>query len=185
LHVFEPRYREMLADAQAGARYIGMVLLKEGWERDYYGNPPIFEVGCVGRLAGVESLPDGRSNILLQGLFRFEVRDQVCEKSYRQARVSLKPDPEMDGLTLPMRAELTELLVRYAGIGGEEAFWRDWLRPDVDDEVLINNISASLDVTPLEKQFLLEADSFRQRAGRILELLKFELCERERTQEWD
>jgi Lon protease-like protein len=185
LHIFEPRYREMLADAQAGPRCIGMVLLKDGWERDYYGNPPIFDVGCIGRLAGVEPLPDGRSNILLHGLFRFEVRDQLCDKSYRQARVSLKPDSEMEGLSLQMRAELTELLVRYVGTGGDEAFWRDWLRPDIDDEVLINNISAGLDVTPLEKQFLLEADSLRQRAGRILDLLKFELCEREGTREWD
>src|SRR6185436_18498955 len=84
LHIFEPRYREMLADAEAGGRCIGMVLLKDGWERDYYGTPPIFEIGCMGRLVGVDSLPDGRSNILLQGLSRFVVREQFREKSYRQ-----------------------------------------------------------------------------------------------------
>ena len=68
LHVFEPRYRQMVADAAAGGQCIGMALLKEGWEEQYDGNPPIFSIGCVGRLASVQALPDGRSNILLQGL---------------------------------------------------------------------------------------------------------------------
>ncbi|MFM8552112.1 MAG: LON peptidase substrate-binding domain-containing protein, partial [Nitrospiraceae bacterium] len=67
LHIFEPRYREMVADAAAGGQCVGMALLKEGWENDYYGNPPIFDLGCVGRLVTVQPLPDGRFNILLQG----------------------------------------------------------------------------------------------------------------------
>src|SRR5512145_454301 len=57
LHVFEPRYREMVQDAAREGRCIGMALLKEGWESNYYGNPPIFSMGCVGRLVTVQLLP--------------------------------------------------------------------------------------------------------------------------------
>src|SRR5512146_486046 len=68
LHIFEPRYRQMVADATAGGQCIAMALLKEGWESDYYGNPSIYPIVCAGRLVSVQPLPDGRSNILLQGL---------------------------------------------------------------------------------------------------------------------
>lgn len=185
LHIFEPRYREMLADAESAGQCIGMVLLKDGWERDYYGNPPIFEVGCVGRLVGVEQLPDGRSNILLQGLSRFEVREQYFEESYRQARIALKPTQGTDSLDLRIRAELATLLGKYIGATENARFWREWLRPDVSDEILVNNVSNSLDVTPLEKQFLLEADSLPQRACRLFDIIQFEICQRQGTQGWD
>ena len=185
LHIFEPRYREMLADAEAGGRCIGMVLLKEGWERDYYGTPPIFEVGCVGRLVGVEPLPDGRSNILLQGVSRFSIDEQFCERNYREARILLKPSDEIDSLDPRVRAELASLLAKYVGAAEKARFWREWSRPDVSDEVLVNHVSTSLNVTPLEKQFLLEADTLQQRACRLLDLIQFELCERQGIQGWD
>src|SRR5918997_2308167 len=65
LHIFEHRYRDMIADAAAEGQCIGIALLKEGWEQNYYGNPPVFEVGCAGRLVSAQGLPDGRYNILL------------------------------------------------------------------------------------------------------------------------
>lgn len=185
LHIFEPRYREMLADAETSGRCIGMVLLKDGWERDYYGTPPVFEIGCVGRLVGVDSLPDGRSNILLQGLSRFAVREQFCERNYREARITLKPSQENDSLDPRVRTELASFLARYIGASEKTRFWREWSRPDVDDEVLVNHVSSSLDVTPLEKQFLLEADTLQQRACRLIDLIQFELCERQGLQSWD
>jgi hypothetical protein len=175
----------MLADDEAGRRCIGMVLLKDGWERDYYGNPPIFELGCVGRLIGVEPLPDGRSNILLQGLSRFEVCEQFCDGSYRQAQIALRPNQEIDSLDPRVRTELASLLGKIVGTTENARFWREWLRPDVNDEVLVNNVSASLDVTPLEKQFLLEADTLQQRACRLLDLIQFELCQRQGLHGWD
>ncbi len=74
LHVFEPRYRGMVEDALAGERVIGMVLLKPGWESDYEGAPPVFPIGCLGRIDHAEPLPDGRFNILLTGRARFGPR---------------------------------------------------------------------------------------------------------------
>src|SRR6476469_5242590 len=76
LHIFEPRYREMVADALTADRLIGMVLLRPGWDRDYEGRPPIFPIGCSGVMTHVEQLDDGRFNIVLRGLERFRVVDE-------------------------------------------------------------------------------------------------------------
>src|SRR5476649_1193663 len=73
LHIFEPRYREMVADAEAGDRMIGMVLLRPGWEREYEGRPPVYRTGCSGVMTHVERLPDGRYNMVLRGIERFRI----------------------------------------------------------------------------------------------------------------
>ena len=75
LHIFEERYREMVADALAEDRIIGMVLLRPGWEDDYEGRPAIYPVGCAGLITHAERLADGRFNIVLQGLEKFRVVD--------------------------------------------------------------------------------------------------------------
>src|SRR5215210_235786 len=89
LHIFEPRYRTMVSDAAMNGQCIGMALLKDGWETDYYGHPPVFAMGCVGRLANVQTLADGRSNILLQGLERFTIEQEWYDKAYREATIAV------------------------------------------------------------------------------------------------
>jgi uncharacterized protein len=66
LHIFEPRYREMVADALASDRMIGMVLLRPGWERNYEGRPPVYPIGCSGVMTHAERLRDGRYDIVLR-----------------------------------------------------------------------------------------------------------------------
>src|SRR5439155_26348930 len=73
LHVFEARYRDMVADAVAGDRMIGMVLLKPGWQQDYEGRPPVYPIGCSGVMTHVKRLPNGRYNIVLRGVERFRI----------------------------------------------------------------------------------------------------------------
>jgi uncharacterized protein len=93
LHVFEPRYRELLADALAGDRLIAMALLRPGWEQEYHNRPPIHGTVCVGLIRQEESLPDGRSNLLLQGVSRARIVEELdADKRYRVARVELCPD---------------------------------------------------------------------------------------------
>ena len=82
---FEPRYREMVADALANDRMIGMVLLRPGWDRDYEGRPPIYSVGCSGVLTHNERLPDGRYNIVLRGIERFRIVVVDHGLGYRRA----------------------------------------------------------------------------------------------------
>src|ERR1700676_438567 len=71
LPILEPRYRELIADALASDRLIGMVLLRPGWNTDYDGRPPVYPIGCSGLITHVERVPDGRYNIALRGVERF------------------------------------------------------------------------------------------------------------------
>ena len=179
LHVFEPRYREMLNDAERGERCIGMVLLKEGWEENYYGNPPIFDVGCAGRLISIQRLPDGRANIVLQGCSRFQVREQFYDRCFRRASVELKDCAPQNGVPSEIRERLFRLLESYTQAWERWEFWQSFLSADVSDEVLINTLCTYLDLTPLEKQLLLEADSISQRARRLADLIQLKLCVRD------
>jgi Lon protease-like protein len=93
LHIFEPRYCEMLEDALASDKRIAMVLLAPGWEADYEGRPAIAPVACVGRIMAHERLPTGRHNILLRGLSRAAIRRELPpQKSFREAEVDLLAD---------------------------------------------------------------------------------------------
>ncbi len=184
LHVFEPRYRQMVADAAAGGQCIGMALLKEGWEEQYDGNPPIFPVGSVGRLASVQNLSDGRSNILLQAIERYEVREEFFEKSYREARITLKPRDRDFSMDPPLRRYLLGVLDEYLQADEEASPLHSLIRPDVSDEVLVNSLSTYLDCTPLEKQFLLEAEHLPQQARRLSDLIQFKLAERRGAGGW-
>src|SRR5262245_38736192 len=87
LHIFEPRYRQMVADALDADRIIGMVLLRPGWESDYEGRPPIFETGCAGLISHIERLADGRYNLILKGFEKFRVRGEDVSRPYRLASI--------------------------------------------------------------------------------------------------
>jgi uncharacterized protein len=109
LHVFEPRYRKMTADALARDRLIAMVLLKPGWESEYEGRPPVHSIACVGRIVSEQRLDDGRYNLLLRGLSRVRlVRELKSKKPYRLARVELLSDPPPHAPAMPpdQRAEV-------------------------------------------------------------------------------
>ncbi len=184
LHIFEPRYREMVSDTAAEGQCIGMALLKEGWEQDYHGNPPIFEVGCVGRLVNVQRLPDGRFNILLQGLHRYEIREQFYDKSYRQANVVLKPSGSEEALESSVRSNLFRIMGEYLDTREDGHLWQRFFRQDVNDEILVNSLSTYLELIPLERQFLLESDSLLQQARRLSDLIQFKICERDGAKGW-
>lgn len=184
LHIFEPRYRAMVADAAADGQCIGMALLKEGWEGDYHENPPIFAIGCVGRLATVQRLADGRSNILLQGIERYEIREEHYDKPYREATIDLKSRTEVGALESALRNHLFELLHEYTKTSQEASALEVFARQAIPDDVLINSLSGSLDCTPLEKQFLLEAETLYQHARRLCDLIQFKLMERRGTKGW-
>src|SRR5580765_8464019 len=114
LHIFEPRYREMVADAVKSDRLIGMALLQPGWERDYEGRPPVYPVGCSGVITHVDQLADGRYNIVLRGVERFRIREEDHGLSYRRALVDSLPDrqsgPEDKATIRNQRARLESLL---------------------------------------------------------------------------
>ena len=184
LHIFEPRYRTMVADAALSGQCIGMVLLKEGWETDYYGHPPVFSMGCVGRLASVQPLADGRSNILLQGLERFAIECEWYDKAYREATIAVTVRGTEMSLDPAVRRRLFTTLESYLQSRDDVPTWQELFREEVSDEIFVNTLSTYLECTPLEKQFLLEADSLHQQARRLSDLIEFMMHDRSGTKGW-
>ncbi len=174
LHVFEPRYRDMVEDALATDRTIGMVLLKPGYEEDYHGRPPIYPVGCSGTIVEDERLDDGRFNILLLGRSRFRVTGEQGGRLYRLAAVEELSDPIGDTGSLDvLRERLVGALSRAAD--GPVAVPP---RADVSHAALVNGLAQGLDLPALEKLSLLACDTLEARAARLVEILEFHALER-------
>lgn len=184
LHIFEPRYRAMVSDAVTSGQCIGMALLKDGWETDYYGHPPVFSMGCVGRLASVQTLADGRYNILLQGLERFAIEREWYDKAYREATIAVTIRGTETSLDPMVRRRLFATLESYLQSRGDVPTWQELFREDVRDEIIVNTLSTYLECTPLEKQFLLEADSLHQQARRLSDLIEFMIHDRSGAKGW-
>ena len=171
LHIFESRYRAMVADALAGDRIIGMVLLKAGFETDYEGRPPIFPVGCAGVITHSERLADGRFNIVLKGLEKFRVTHEDPGKPYRVAHIEGLPELVSEN----ERAELHRMRQRLETLlaaavereGGEPRF-----PPAISDEDLVNALAQFMGLEPLERQALLERDGVLARCRGLAELLE-------------
>jgi len=96
LHIFEPRYRQMTADALDSDGLIALAVLQPNWEKDYEGKPAIGPVACLGKIVADQRLEDGRYNLLLRGLKRIRVlRELTTAKLYRQAEVAVLNDIEV------------------------------------------------------------------------------------------
>ena len=174
LHIFEPRYREMVADALAGDRLIGMVLLRPGWESDYDGRPDVYSVGCAGLITFSEQHPDGRYNIVLRGLAKFRMVGEEGGRSYRVARI----EPQMEELTdegksiiRHERHRLEALLVpQPTGRGVDPK-----IPQSMTDEDLVNALAQFLDFEPVEKQALLEREGLVARCRSLIDLLEMKV----------
>jgi len=186
LHIFEPRYRQMVRDAIGGSGLIGMALLRGDWEKDYYGNPEIYGVGCLGKIAGVTPLPDGRYNILLHGLSEYEIREELLDETpYRRARVELRDDPE--AVDTAAFAFLQKEILDLAGgmIRADDSPLLKILSDSkMDAATWLNLCCFSFDIPPVEKQSLLEAKSLPERAARLIELLRFRAAEKRSAAEF-
>jgi Lon protease-like protein len=179
LHIFEPRYREMVADALKSDRLIGMALLRPGWQREYEGRPPVYPIGCSGVITHVDRLADGRFNIVLRGVERFRIVEEDDRLSYRRAQIESLPEStclaEDTAAIRDQRAKLDSLLApaierSLADVAGEAR-----IPAAMPDEDLVNALAQYLDLEPLEKQALLEQRSLRSRAESLVELLEMKI----------
>jgi hypothetical protein len=178
LHVFEPRYRAMVADAMGQGGHIGMiqpVVPREdnrpppGAERDV---PELYPVGCVGRMDRCENLPDGRYAIVLRGLSRFRIlRELPLLRGYR--RVEADHDRyrgDLQEAETPLDADdLLHALDAFARTNRMQ-FDRDSLI-GLPSATLVNGLAMSLPFAPAEKQALLEAADLAERARMLTALL--------------
>ena len=91
LHIFEPRYRDMVAHSIDTGQWIGMVLLESGYEEEYFDNPVIKSIGCAGSLEKWDLQDDGKYNIVLRGQSRFRIIREVGDYLFREAEVEILP----------------------------------------------------------------------------------------------
>ena len=167
LHIFEPRYRAMVNDSLARDRRIAMIQPKAGGEK-----PPLFEIGCVGRIADVEAMEDGRFNVVLEGLSRFRIlRELEVTTLFRQVEAELIADPADEVLSMGARAALELESRRFAETQGYVVDWEAVAR--LDDQNLVNGIAQIAPFDPAAKQALLEADTIADRAELIIQLMQF------------
>jgi Lon protease-like protein len=174
LHIFEPRYRDMTADALKGDRIIGMVLLRPGWEGNYEGRPATYEIGCAGLITHAEKLEDGRYNLVLRGMEKFRILREEGQRSYRRADVQAIHEALSGGDRDVMRGErrrLESLLVpQPQGRGADPK-----VPPSMPDEELVNALAQYLDLEVVEKQALLERDGLVNRCRSLIELLEMKV----------
>jgi Lon protease-like protein len=184
LHVFEPRYRQLTQHALAGERRIGMVAVRPEHADALAGDPPLFEVGCEGRITESKQLPDGRFHILLHGAQRFRItgeRPREPGRLYRLAEIERLEDafdeaerPRVIALrhrALEIVAEILSATDARKAVG-PEAF------RDVDDVTFVNALSNAFAFATAEKQGLLEAPSIPERYERLVSILGFQAAER-------
>jgi uncharacterized protein len=168
LHIFEPRYRELLEDALADDRLIAMAVLTPGWEKNYEGRPPLYSMACLGQITTHFRLADGTYNVLLLGLQRVRlVRELDSGHRFREAQVELCADryracPLAHQKTLQQK--LHDALLKALPMLPEAHEQLDQLLgSDVPLGVLTDVISYMLDINLACKQSLLsEVDVFRR-----------------------
>lgn len=116
LHVFEPRYRQMIADCLAGDRWLAVAMLRSGWEKDYQGRPPVHAVAGAGEVIQAEALADGRYNVLLDGRARIRILEEepANGRLYRIARAERMEDRGPSPSDRAFSGRLQELRTAHA-----------------------------------------------------------------------
>jgi Lon protease-like protein len=174
LHIFEPRYRKMVADTLAGDRIIGMVLLRPGYETNYDGRPPIYQVGCAGVITHSQPLADGRYDIVLRGMEKFRVVSENESEPYRVGLVESIPEVVPADEAQPLRQQRQRLeAVLAAAI--ERVRSEPKFPPSVPDEDLVIALAQYLDLETLEHQALLECNGVLARCRALIDLLEMKL----------
>ena len=171
LHIFEPRYREMVRDAMDGPGQIAMI---QPLRLDDDNQAPLYDVGCVGELVGIEELEDGRFNIVLLGSHRFRlIREADTDAPYRCADVDIEAfdDNDPPPLSLGQRAEVEREARRLGDAMGLAVDWAAVGR--LDDEMLVNAIAQVAPFDVGAKQALLEQQTLTSRVDLLVQLMQF------------
>jgi Lon protease-like protein len=175
LNIFEPRYLNMIDDALAADRLVGMI--QPAGLQSESGHPDLADVGCVGRLTAFQETDDGRYLITLSGLARFAIIEETTQATpYRTVRADwwrfaddLSRETET---TAHDRSELVSALHDYLERNGLNADWAAIKDAPVD--MLINSLSTRCPFTNPEKQALLEARTLHDRCSALIALLVME-----------
>ncbi len=174
LHIFEPRYRQMLNDVRAGNSLFGVSYFDTSTSEKEM--PPAGHIGCVAEITETQPMPDGRANILTVGIIRYRIEEYVeRDDPYLLARVSYFEDDEEDPNRLSESArEVAETFTRIARavrtINDERANLPDI--SDTEPQRLSFLVAAAMEVDTDVKQDLLELRSTAERLERLREMLE-------------
>ncbi|HEY7457278.1 MAG TPA: LON peptidase substrate-binding domain-containing protein [Xanthobacteraceae bacterium] len=178
LNIFEPRYLAMIDDALKGARLVGMIQPNEAQAASPF-QPPLYPVGCAGRITQIAETGDGRYLLTLTGIARFLVREEIVVTTpYRLCRVDFSgyagdfaPNEGQD----VDREALLKTLAAYLEANRIEADWTG-IR-EAPTEALVNGLSMMSPYGPKEKQALLEAVDLKTRAELLIAVTEIALAE--------
>ncbi|TPJ36658.1 ATP-dependent protease [Mesorhizobium sp. B2-5-4] len=177
LNIFEPRYLQMVDEAVAGSRVIGIIQpgLNGALRED--GEPELCNVGCIGRIIAFSETGDGRYLISLQGVCRFRITHELTVKTpFRQC----KPAPFLADLDEEQAADeidrpaLLRAFRAYLQANDLEADWESVSR--AENAMLVNALSMMAPYGPAEKQALLEAADLKTRAETLIAITEMTLA---------
>lgn len=172
LHIFEPRYRALVSDAIARDRRIAMIQPRASETAAGSDRPPLYSIGCIGHIAQVEALEDGRFNIILEGVSLFRlIRELDVSTPFRQVEGELIETIPGQSLSLGERASLEGESRKFATAQGYAVDWEAVSK--LDDEALVNGIAQIAPFDAAAKQALLEAPTLSERTELIIQLLQF------------
>jgi len=181
LNIFEPRYLAMVDDAlRDGHRLIGMIQPDTAHDDDT-GSPPLYTIGCVGRITELAESGDGRYLIELTGVARFRIEEELAvQTAYRQCRVTFAPFADdfvaRKGEEAVDRAALLVALREFLEANNLSADWEGIEK--APNEALVNALSMMSPYGPAEKQALLEAPDLKARAEILVAITEIELAKK-------
>ncbi|MGX5831534.1 LON peptidase substrate-binding domain-containing protein [Mesorhizobium sp. 43Arga] len=177
LNIFEPRYLQMVDEAVAGSRLIGVIQPRLDGALREDGEPELCNVGCAGRIIAFSETGDGRYLISLQGVFRFRIAHELTVKTpFRQAKpapflADLDDDPAANEIDRPA---LLKAFRAYLQANDLEADWESVSR--AENAMLVNALSMMAPYGPAEKQALLEAADLKTRAETLIAITEMALA---------
>jgi len=174
LHVFEPRYRQMIGDCLEEGHSFGVVAIREGSET---GAATPYEVGTLAKIVRIDRLDDGRMNLLVMGASRFEIVKTADDRAYLRGQIRIIPEAGDDLDTTARLTETTAMTFREYSNLLRELVGRqpDDAEPPMEPELLSYLIAAALNLQVPEKQSLLAAPRTDARLVLELRLLRKEI----------
>jgi Lon protease-like protein len=176
LNIFEPRYLNMVDDAMAGDRVIGMIQTSGGQK----ARPHLAPIGCAGRITSFAETSDGRYLITLTGAARFHVMNELPAQSpYRQVRADFTPfEADLKAAAEDVEFDRERFLGALRAYLAHNSLDVDWETAQAaPEEALVNSLSMALPFDATEKQALLEADCLGARRQALTALLEIDAAE--------
>lgn len=167
LHIFEPRYKQMIKDVLDSNGMVGVVQLRPGWHESYFESPPVYKVLGVGSIIESEQLEDGRYDILLSGRYRTQIVAEQETAIYRSAEVHIVEDEIQPADADNVSTDHETLLTLYAKISAALPSGTS-LHPGLDEKTvppgtLVDVMSSLLVNDPYERQSLLSEPDVARR----------------------